>query len=250
MSYPTPLIDAEGLFEGGNTPPAAYLNAAAQTGAQIPATGAVIVGIGMSNAEIEIRAWQGVAKTDAKIIEGATWGTTVARWDDPAEIDRGWKYARMAVTKAGLKPTDVDAVWMKMAKSAFESPFLADYEAILVEVMKEWSNVKQAWISDAVYRGFGMSPPRRYTSGEPQGGYRAGGEVKKFVQAHMGRTDPFVGWGPYLWANGAQARKDGLVWNRADFQDDGIHVSPSGSAKVAQMLDTHFKTAPGAEWYR
>jgi hypothetical protein len=61
---------------------------------------------------------------------------------------------------------------------------------------------------------------------------------------------PWLAWGPYLWANGLQARSDGLMWRRDDFHADGIHPTPTGQGKVAAMLLRFFKTSPGSRcWF-
>jgi len=62
---------------------------------------------------------------------------------------------------------------------------------------------------------------------------------------------PWVGWGPYLWANGLLARSDGLVWSCQDFQSDGLHPQrTTGSEKDANMLMNFFKTTDvTAPWF-
>ena len=54
---------------------------------------------------------------------------------------------------------------------------------------------------------------------------------------------PVMLWGPYLWADGMTPRSDGLVWQRADFEDDGVHPSVNGEAKVGLMLLEFFKSS-------
>ena len=61
---------------------------------------------------------------------------------------------------------------------------------------------------------------------------------------------PVLLWGPYLWADGTKGRKDGFVWQQADFGPDGTHPSPSGRRKVADMLLRFFKTDSTAKgWF-
>jgi hypothetical protein len=56
---------------------------------------------------------------------------------------------------------------------------------------------------------------------------------------------PWVAWGPYLWADGAVPRGDGLTWdcdaacvngNCGDFEVDGVHPSRWGEQKVSTLL--------------
>jgi hypothetical protein len=64
-------------------------------------------------------------------------------------------------------------------------------------------------------------------------------------------VSPLLLWGPYLWADGITPRKgDGLVWERKDLGEDGVHPSPSGRDKVARMLLSFFKTDGDAKtWF-
>jgi uncharacterized protein (TIGR03437 family) len=59
-----------------------------------------------------------------------------------------------------------------------------------------------------------------------------------------------MAWGPYLWADGATQRFDGLSWNCADFQSTGIDPAASGRNTVARMLLDFLHTDTTARpWY-
>lgn len=57
--------------------------------------------------------------------------------------------------------------------------------------------------------------------------------------------------GPYFWGDGTTPRKaDKIVWERADFANDGVHPSDSGRKKVADMLLQFFKSDQVTkEWF-
>ena len=56
---------------------------------------------------------------------------------------------------------------------------------------------------------------------------------------------PWLSWGPYLWANGAVKRKDGFNFQPSDFREnDRMHHSPQGQAKMGRQLLRFFKTDP------
>ncbi|CAN5780184.1 hypothetical protein BH20GEM1_BH20GEM1_17270 [soil metagenome] len=74
--------------------------------------------------------------------------------------------------------------------------------------------------------------------------------AREFILSHLGEGDPWIGWGPYLWANGSEPRSDGLVWLREDYREDGLHLSAQGLSKAAGMLDAWFKVSPLTGWYR
>ncbi len=60
---------------------------------------------------------------------------------------------------------------------------------------------------------------------------------------------PWIGWGPYLWADGVNPRSDGISWPRTDYEDP-VHLGPEGVEKAADLLLNFFKTAPQARcWF-
>lgn len=62
---------------------------------------------------------------------------------------------------------------------------------------------------------------------------------------------PWMGWGPYYWANGLLARNDGTYWACPDVKNDGVHpVYPGGNLKITSALLDFFKSDTSATpWY-
>jgi hypothetical protein len=145
------------------------------------------------------------------------------------------------------------------------------YEQELGEILRaaktRWPNLKLAFLASRIYAGYATIPlnPEPYA-------YEYGFSVKwaieaQLVQIRTGAADniagdlnyntnsaPWIAWGPYLWANGATPRSDGLVWcngqsgnpcnGEVDFQSDGTHPSAIGAGKVSNMLLDFFLTSP------
>jgi hypothetical protein len=66
-----------------------------------------------------------------------------------------------------------------------------------------------------------------------------------------GSVAPWIAWGPYLWADGRKARRDGLTWRCQDFEADGTHPSRSGESKVGLQLMRFFLASPyTASWFK
>ncbi|MGH7565381.1 MAG: hypothetical protein ACREK2_00980 [Gemmatimonadota bacterium] len=249
-SFPVPLIDGGGLYgQGRNTAPAAHRAAGIASGALVPASGAVVAAIGMSNTRIEFDDFATRARTDARLVDAACARCAARAWDG-GRVDPAWDLAASALASAGVQGRDIDVVWVKMAIEPHLAVTTASLEAILAQIKIRWPNVRQVFVSDRIYAGYIERLPRGHTSGEPQGGWAAGPAVRQFVLNHLGETDPFVDWGPYLWANGSTPRRDGLAWNRADFRPDGVHPNAQGAAKVGNRLVQFFATSPATEWYR
>jgi hypothetical protein len=61
---------------------------------------------------------------------------------------------------------------------------------------------------------------------------------------------PWLGWGPYLWADGTSPRSDGLRWVCDDLYSDGLHPSEQGARKAGEELLEFFSTDPSARiWF-
>lgn len=279
-----------GLYGGGrNEPPARHRQAAvAEAAAVVPrnargepsADGKIaLVSIGMSNTSQEFSAFKKAADADpAKsarlvIINGAQGGRDARAWAQPeqsAEQDRQstWTVLDERLRAAGLTPSQVQVVWMKQAiagpASLGEFPAHArrlqqDMAKALNIARKRFPSLRLAYVSSRIYAGYAttrLNPePYAYESAFSVQWLIADqvkGNPKLNWSAERGEVNaPLILWGPYLWADGLNARKsDGLVWKREDLGQDGTHPSGSGQRKVAELLLGFFKTEPSARtWF-
>jgi len=136
---------------------------------------------------------------------------------------------------------------------------------------QRWPNLKFIFLASRVYAGYASAG-----AGSPEPfAYETGFAVKWLVQAQVDQirglgTDvvagdlsydvaPWIGWGPYWWADGPHARSDGLAWcdgglsptapcnGEVDFQPDGEH--PLTVSKQVNMLMKFFVTSPYTAWF-
>ncbi len=207
-----------------------------------------------------------VRKSGLVILDGAMGGRSASFWDSPADED----YDRIRDTilaPRGLSELQVQVVWMKVAnprptvslpsEQADAITLLMQMGNILRALKTRYPNLQLVFASSRIYAGFAttdLNPePYAYESGfavkwlvEAQIEQMAQGRI---VDARAGDLNyntvaPWVGWGPYLWADGTRPRSDGLIWEPTDFQRDGTHPSQSGEQKVGRMLLEFLKTSP------
>jgi hypothetical protein len=120
-------------------------------------------------------------------------------------------------------------------------------------------NIQQMFVHSRIYAGYAASSA---SSPEPFA-YEYGFGTKWLVSAQarqiaLGTIDPvagnlsltgapWIGWGPYFWANGGTARNDGLCWVTTNYTTPGsnnyIHPSNSGIQKVGNMLINGYVTS-------
>lgn len=250
-SFPVPLLDAGGLYgNGSNDAPARHLAVGLAAAASVPDSGALFVPLGMSTTSHIWETWWPVANTVANLFHEprntACGGCSVDEWDWDLN-DEGWPSALEKLDRGGLTGADVDVVWILLVKGNAgnpTSPTLQDLEQVLHQLNIHYPNAKQVFLSSYPYGGF-------HANGSKEPGlWSSGLVVRQFIQAHLGETDPWIGWGPYLWANGPEPRSDGLTWVREDYRPDGIHLSEQGLAKAAGVLDAWFEASPLTSWYR
>ena len=121
----------------------------------------------------------------------------------------------------------------------------------IVEILRtKFPQLKLVYVSSRTYGGYSESD----LSPEPIA-YESAFAVKWLIEERINnssanRSIPWVSWGPYLWADGLTPRSDGVVWERGDFEPDGVHTSAQGALKEATMLFEFFQKDTAAKhWF-
>jgi hypothetical protein len=210
------------------------------------------------------------------IVNGAADGLDAPAWTSPTSptYDR-IKVARLA--PLGLSESQVQAAWIKLddqkpsvslgvkpdslhpvpADSADANVLLTNLGQVLRALRVRYPYLRIVFISSRTYGGYSTTDlnPEPYA-------YESGFSVKWLIESQINemrglpgnpragtldytkRAAPLILWGPYMWADGATPRSDGLAWQRTDFEEDGMHPSQTGEAKVADKLIDFFKNSP------
>lgn len=262
-----------GLYPGGrNVPPkrhrdlgedlARKVRPRADDGTRDPDGKIVLLTIGMSNTSAESQQLRTLAAADVlrhpsvTVVNGAVGGFDAVRASDP-DSDY-WAKVNGRLGAAGVTPEQVQVLWVKEAISRPEDGFrpeahrLQDALRDILEIADDrFPKLRLAYLSSRIYAGYaeGRANPEPYA-------YESAFAVKWVIREQL-RDElpvgpvPWLGWAAYLWADGLDARADGLTWECADFRDDGMHPSEQGAQKVAQMLLDFFHSDATAEiWYR
>lgn len=271
---------AGGLYPGGlNDLPAGHLLLGNVRAGQIvprdadgnadPNGWIVMTCIGMSNTCHEFGAYERLADTDLHrngrlvIINGAQGGQAAEDIDDAAVPY--WSIIDDRLAGNNLSADQVQVAWIKQANRRPEDNFpihaeglAANLRSIIGIMQDRFANLKMVYFSSRIYAGYagGLLNP------EPQS-YESGFSVKWLIADQIGGdadlnndpdrgpvTAPWLGWGPYMWADGLSPRADGLIWEPGDFQGDGTHPSESGEWKVADLLENFFTSAATTQWYK
>ena len=202
------------------------------------------------------------------IVNGARGGQDAQTWD--AATDANYDSVRLnRLGPLGLTERQVQVAWVKQAdagpRDSLPSAQADAYQletrlANIVRALKtRYPNLRHVFLSSRIYAGYAtttLNPePYAFESGfavkwlaQAQSDQMANGGT--VVDSRAGDLNydsgaPWIGWGPYLWAEGMTPRQsDGLTWVPTDFAVDGTHPSTSGQQKVGTQLLAFFKSSP------
>jgi hypothetical protein len=204
------------------------------------------------------------------IVNGAADGQDVTAWISPASPNyERIKTARLA--PLGLSENQVEAIWLKLddakptallpADSADAYVFLSNLGQVLRALKIRYPNLELVFLSSRAYAGYATGADSATDLNLEPYAYEEGFSVKWAIESQINemrglpanpragtlnyakKAAPLIVWGPYLWADGATPRSDAFLWNRTDFEEDGLHPSQSGESKVAVALLQFFKTS-------
>ena len=264
-----------GLYSNGsNEMPAGHLNEGLdlarlvvpvnQAGIADAAGKAVWLSVGMSNTTQETQAFLQLANllpgknAALALVDGAQSNFDLDMINEPGTPY--WNTIMDRLQQRGLDARQVQVIWFKQADRRFPDTSMAGYinnfkvklRTSLVIMKQRFPNLKMVYLSGRIYAGYQTG-----TGSNPEPfAYYTSWAIKSLIEdqingvpvlRYKGPDAPitWIAWGPYLWANGANPRKDGLRWIfPEDFQPDGIHPSAIGARKVGQMLIDFFTGHP------
>jgi hypothetical protein len=275
-----------GLYGGGrNEPPAAHQAAAQEASKRITPLDAdgkpskdgkiVFISIGMSNTSGEFSLFKKKVDRDPEkapqvvLVDCAVGGAGAASWSKGSA--GVWGTVDRRLKDAEVSPQQVQVAWIKHADpgpspDTFPLEYAKTLHGYLVSILhltkSKFPNLKVAYLSSRIYGGYNATG-KRLVNPEPFA-YESAFSVRWLIQGQLkgdpklnydpkkGRVvSPILLWDPYLWADGITPRKrDGLVWQRKDLGQDGVHPSMAGGEKVANLLLQFFKTDPDTKrWF-
>jgi hypothetical protein len=226
----------------------------------------IIIAISMSNGFQEFSRFMDLyeghpdASDKIVLINCAVGGSALESWLSEQTL---WERCKDDITQ-NHSLDQVKVVWAKDANqdtadgitlpeaNADYYDLIANIGALSQKIGDEFPSVQAVFHSSRIYGGY-VEERKQAARGEPisyEGGFAINAVIEKW-QAGQLPGAPWIGWGPYIWANGAMmANASGIVWTTADFQGtngDNQHPSEAGATKVADALHTFFMQF---EWYR
>jgi hypothetical protein len=221
----------------------------------------VMISIGMSNTSREFSQFTRLSDADARknpnllMIDAARNGA--AATDIGLPFGDYWKYVDSQLQRCEISAAQVQIVWLKTAL-AHEPGGFPEKAQLLQRALRsivgilstKFPQLKLVYVSSRIYGGYSETD----LSPEPIA-YESAFAVKWLIEERINNASPdrwipWISWGPYLWADGLTPRSDALIWERSDFEPDGVHPSPQGVLKVAMMLLQFFQNDTTTEpWF-
>jgi hypothetical protein len=221
----------------------------------------VMLCVGMSNASREFSRFTQLINADPRknpnlvMIDAGRNGA--AATDIALPLGSYWKHVDNQLERCDASAAQVQVVWLKTALAHHTADF-PDKARFLQQALRSivgilasrFAQLKLVYVSSRVYGGYSESD----LSPEPIA-YESGFAIKWLIEERINNSRfegsvPWLGWGPYLWADGLTPRSDGLIWERNDFEPDGVHPSAQGAFKVATMLLDFFQNDTAAKpWF-
>ncbi|HEV8292217.1 MAG TPA: hypothetical protein VGP94_09850, partial [Tepidisphaeraceae bacterium] len=187
----------------------------------------VLLSIGMSNTTQEFSAFMRLAQGEGEknpklvIVDGAQGGMTAARISNPDEAagTRFWATVDDRLKASNVSRAQVQVAWIKEADAGPTAAFPKHAQILeeelekVVRLMHErFANLKIVYVSSRIYGGYAKSrlnpEPFAYESG-----FAVKWLIEKQIKGDRDLKEPWLSWGPYLWANGMSKRGDGLIYD-------------------------------------
>ncbi|MEM9801787.1 MAG: hypothetical protein AAGA20_15785 [Planctomycetota bacterium] len=265
-----------GLYPGGaNTPPAAHAAAELRAARSVVPRDVLgvpdpdglvgVLSIGVSSFAQEWREVTRAVDADPQrnghlvLINGAINAATTNRLRDPQAPH--WTILDKRIQTAGVAPGQIQVAFIETSRhhaAGLTFPdtsraMSAELGLIVRELKVRFPQLQIAFVTSLIYAGYsttGVAEPSIYEDAfavkwliEDQ----IAGDPGLVHDPRSGAVRaPVLAWGPYLWANGAIPRSDGLVWLPSDLEIDGFHPNDAGEAKVRDLYVQFFDTSPAA----
>ncbi|MGH8924771.1 MAG: hypothetical protein ACRDWA_09085 [Acidimicrobiia bacterium] len=278
-----PLIDLDGgayqgqpggLYSGGNGLTDQALELGLARAAMVTPLGVdgvaaaegsiVMVALGVSNTLGEFKAFSALLDMaqDPRLVlvNGAQVGQSINRWIG-SRSDGTWDTVERKLTESGVDARQVQVAWIKMPSDDRGPATLEDarihaekLENLVRLLPDHFPNIQLAYLSSRSYGGYIPGPdsePNAYQDGFAVRWAIEGIGTGPDIDPTQGAPElPWVGWGPYLWADGTTPRSDGLFYECSDYQPGGVHPADGATEKIAHLLLDHFRTDPtAANWF-
>jgi hypothetical protein len=195
----------------------------------------------------------GTINPKVTMVNAGIGGKDLTDWLDPS--GEAWAFTDALLSFQGVTPAQVQVVWMKNVIKLNEGRDFATWvqdnenetRQVLAVAAAHFPNLQQVFLSSRSYGGYILDTTRTIEPYAYEHGYAVKDVIADSVADPTAR--PWVGWGPYIWTDGAAGRSDGFTWLCTDVTSQGLHPSPDGTAKIAGLLDAHFRNSPFSPWF-